>query len=109
MSVSGNWILHYSWGCTSNYGQSNITFNNGGTFSGALTGKWVQQDGTLLLSFDSGPAKYGGTMNGNIGSGVMSSFTGSNGCWYVVKQGTVGIAAAAVGHPQTHDAAGNTL
>lgn len=114
MSVSGNWTGHYSWGCTSSYGQFDITFNASGTFGGTFAGKWVQQDGTLLLSFDSGPAKYGGTVNGNVGSGAMSTFTGSNGCWYLTKQGTVGVAAApaaaaAAAHGQKHDAAGNKI
>jgi len=110
MSVSGNWVGHYSWGCTSNYGQFNITFNSNGTFGGTFPGVWVQQDGTLLLSFNSGPAKYGGTVDGNVGSGAMSTFIGSNGCWYLVKQGTVGaVPAAAPGTKQTHDAAGNPV
>src|SRR3954463_15488945 len=52
MSVSGGWTLHFSWGCTNSYSQSNITFNNNGTFGGTLTGRWIQQNGTLLLSFD---------------------------------------------------------
>ncbi len=109
LNVSGNWVLHYSWGCTGSYGQAMITFNNDGTFTGTLTGKWVHQDGTFLWSYDSGPAKYGGTVNGNAGSGAMSTFAGSNGCWYLVKQGTVGTPAAAVSHDQTHDAAGNKV
>jgi hypothetical protein len=110
MSVSGNYIGHYSWGCTSSYGQFNISFNPNGTFAGTFTGKWVQQDGTLLVSFDNGPAKYGGTIDGNVGSGAMSTFSGSNGCWYLTKEGTAGIAtqaAVAGGHKQTHDATGN--
>jgi|ERR1700722_17996441 hypothetical protein len=110
MSVSGNYIGHYSWGCSSNYAQFNITFNANGTFGGTLPGKWVQQDGTILLSFDTGPAKYGGTIDGNVGSGAMSTFAGLNGCWYLTKQGTVGIEAAAAGThagaKQSHDAAG---
>lgn len=108
--VSGNWILHFSWGCGNNYSQLNMTFNNNGTFSGPLSGKWVQQDGTLLLSFDTGPAKYGGSVDGNVGSGASSTFAGLNGCWYLTKQGTVGIVAetaAAPGPKQSHDAAGN--
>ncbi len=108
MSVSGNWLGHYSWGCSSTYGQFTITFNPNGTFAGSFPGKWVQQDGTLLLSFDTGPAKYGGTVDGNVGSGAMSTFTGFNGCWYLTKEGTVGmVAAAAAGPKQSHDAAGN--
>jgi hypothetical protein len=110
MSVSGPWLLHFSWGCTNNYGQHPLTFNNDGTFSGSLPGKWVQQDGTLLLSFDTGPAKYGGTVDGNVGSGASSTFDGLNGCWYITKEGTVGITAAPAAAPgarQSHSAAGN--
>jgi hypothetical protein len=112
MSVSGNWLLHYSWGCSNNYSPDNITFNSNGTFGGTLPGKWVQQDGTLLLSFDTGPAKYGGTVDGNVGSGAMSTFAGLNGCWYLTKQGTVGVVAKAEAeavHKQSHDSAGNKL
>ncbi len=109
MSISGDWILHYSWGCSSNYGQANITFNANGTCSGTNAGKWVQQDGTLLWSYDTGPAKYGGTVDGNVGSGAMSTFAGLNGCWYLTKQGTTGVAVATAAAPsptQSHDAAG---
>ncbi len=110
--ISGNWVLHFSWGCSSNYSPLNLTFNTNGTFSGGLTGKWVQQDGTLLLSFDSGPARYGGTVDGNVGSGASSTFAGLNGCWYLTKQGTVGVVAEAAQAPSqkpTHDAAGQGL
>ena len=90
--ISGNWILHYSWGPSNAYAQVVFTFNGNGTFSGGgLTGKWQQQNGTLLLSFDAGPAKYAGTVDGNIGSGAMSTFSGLDGCWYLSKQGTVGL------------------
>jgi hypothetical protein len=91
MTIAGNWILHYSWGCSSTYGQTSIIFNGDGTFTGPYTGKWRQQSGTLMLSFDGGPAKYGGTVNGSVGSGVMSTFSGLDGCWYLSMQGTTGI------------------
>ena len=92
MSVSGAWTLHYSWGPTNTYQPSNITFNNNGTFvNGSASGKWRQQDGTLLLAFDGGPAKYAGTIDGNIGSGAMTTFSGLNGCWYLTRQGTTGV------------------
>lgn len=92
MSISGNWVLHFSWGPTNAYAQANMVFNNDGTFvNGTATGKWRQQDGTLLMSFDSGPAKYAGTIDGNVGSGAMSTFTGLNGCWYLTRQGTTGL------------------
>jgi hypothetical protein len=89
--ISGNWMLHYSWGATNSYAQIMLTFNGNGTFTGPLSGRWHQQDGTMLLSFDTGPAKYAGSIDGSVGSGAMSTFTGSNGAWYLTKQGTVGI------------------
>ena len=109
MSVAGNYVLHYSWGCSSTYSQSSISFNGNGTFGGSLAGKWHQREGTLLLMFDAGPAKYGGTMNGNVGSGAMSTFEGSTGCWYLTKEGTQGVAppsTVAQGARQPFDASG---
>jgi hypothetical protein len=93
MSVSGDWLLHYSWGPTNGYAQTNIQFNSNGTFvNGSASGQWLQQDGTLLLSFNNGPAKYAGTVDGDVGCGAMSTFGGLNGCWYLTKKGTVGMA-----------------
>jgi hypothetical protein len=117
MSLSGNWTLHYSWGGSSNYTPNPITFRPDGTFGGALPGKWRQRDGTVMLAFDSGPAKYGGTVDGSVGSGAMSTFAGLSGCWYLTRQGTSGIAAekpakatkAARPRGAAHDAAGNAL
>ena len=72
-----------------------------------MTGKWQQQDGTVLLSFDGGPAKYAGTIDGNLGSGAMTTFAGLDGCWYLSKQGMVGLTLASTGDaPALIDAAG---
>ena len=91
MSMNGGWVLHYSWGPTNSYSQVNITFNPDGSFAGPGAGQWRQRDGTLMLSFNTGPAKYGGNVDGNIASGAMSTFQGLNGCWYLIKQGTTGL------------------
>jgi hypothetical protein len=107
MSISGIWVLHFSWGCTNNYSPVNITFNPNGTFTGPGTGQWRQRDGTVMLSFDTGPAKYGGTVNGNVGSGASSTFAGLNGCWYLVKQGTSGLQIEPAA--QSHDPSGNQV
>jgi len=105
--ISGNWVLHYSWGPTQTYSKVDLSFNSNGTFAGGATGKWQQQDGTVLLSFDGGPAKYAGTVDGNIGSGAMSTFGALDGCWYLSKQGMVGLTlSSAGGAPGTIDAAG---
>ena len=108
MSLPGAWVLHYSWGATSSYVQTTLTLKNDGTFNGAGNGKWRIRDGTLLLSFDAGPAKYGGTIDGSVGSGAMSTFAGLNGTWYLTRQGTTGVVAEAAA-ARTHDAAGNVL
>jgi hypothetical protein len=107
--LAGDWVLHYSWGCDGNFSTLNLTFNSDGTIRGPETGTWVQQDGTILMSFDSGPGKYGGTLNGPIGSGAMSTFSGSNGCWYLSKVGTTGLAPqlARGGRAAPFDVAGN--
>jgi len=90
MSAEGNWVLHYNWGNTGFFGQTPVTLKNDGTFTGPSTGAWRQQDGTILLSFDGGPAKYGGTVDAKVASGAMSTFAGNAGCWYMLKDGTTG-------------------
>ena len=92
VTISGPWVLHFSWGCTDDYGRVGLVFDPDGTFSGGgFSGAWRQQDGTLLLRFADGPAQYGGTVTGTAGAGAMSSFDGSpGGCWYLARQGSAG-------------------
>ena len=56
MSIEGEWILHYDWGCSGTYSEAGITFKNDGTFSTSeedpLGGKWVQNDGMILFQYD---------------------------------------------------------
>ncbi|MUN63002.1 hypothetical protein GMA12_07580 [Kocuria sediminis] len=109
MTISGTWVLHYSWGCTGNYGRASFDFRADGTFSGGgFSGSWRQLDGTLLLRFADGPAQYGGTITGHVGTGAMSTFDGSlNGCWYLIEQGAAGSAGQADhGAGQPADVAG---
>lgn len=109
MTISGPWVLHFSWGCTDDYGRVTFAFNPDGTFSGGgLSGAWRQHDGTLLLRFADGPAQYGGTVTGSAGAGAMSCFDGSpGGCWYLVRQGSAdGAVPADSSAGQPADAAG---
>ncbi|MEC3982628.1 hypothetical protein [Amycolatopsis sp. H20-H5] len=106
MNAVGEWVLHYSWGNANNFGQTPISLNGNGTFAGGSPGKWRQQDGTLLLSFDTGPAKYGGTVDANVASGAMSTFAGLTGSWYMLKKGVVGATAEAAS-ATPYDVAGN--
>jgi hypothetical protein len=93
MSIVGEWTLHYDWGCSGNYAQAGITFNNDGTFSTseASAGKWVQTDGMILFQFDqfdSIKTTYGGNLAGNAMVGMSSTFAGLNGCWYAIRVGS---------------------
>jgi hypothetical protein len=89
MAIDGQWTLHYGWGCTGNYSQAPITFNNNGTFSNPpYTGKWVQSDGKILFQFDTAKTTYGGNFAGNAMVGAMSTFAGLNGCWYAIRVGS---------------------
>ncbi|QWF85184.1 hypothetical protein [Amycolatopsis sp. CA-230715] len=105
MSAVGDWILHYSWGNANNFGQAPISLKGDGTFSGPGAGNWRQQDGTILLSFAGGPAKYGGTVDANVASGAMSTFAGLTGSWYMLKQGVTGVTSKTARLPI--DPAGN--
>jgi hypothetical protein len=104
----GDWTLHYSWGGTTNYGQAMLTFNPDGTFVGTNTGQWRLRDGTLLLTFSTGPAKYAGTLDGNVANGEMSTYVGNDGAWYLTRKGMVGVLAgpAVAASMQPMDAAG---
>jgi hypothetical protein len=91
MAINGQWNIHYGWSCSGSYVQVEITFNNNGTFSVPsqnLAGKWVQNDGMILFQFDISKTTYGGNFVGNAMVGIMSTFTGLNGCWYAIRQGS---------------------
>jgi hypothetical protein len=103
MSVVGQWTLFYGWGCSGSYSQAAMTINANGTFAiGSLTGKWVQVEGMVTWQFDN-KATYGGNVVGGAMVGLMSTFTGLNGCWYAIKAR----AMAAKEEKPEYDAAGN--
>lgn len=68
-----------------------LTFHDNGSFTGELSGQWHQQDGTLLLSFDAGAARYAGTLAGDVATGAMTTFDGADGCWRLTRKGATGI------------------
>jgi hypothetical protein len=113
MIASGNWVLHFSWGCTPLYWSVDITFHNDGTITGeAGPGHWEQQNGTLMMSWAKGPAKYSGTVDGYAASGAMTAFDGSqNGCWYLLQETDLRLREAEEEEQfvaPTRDAMGNT-
>jgi hypothetical protein len=89
VAIGGQWTLHYDWGCDGSYSQVGITFNNNGTFNiPNYIGKWVQNDGMILFQFDTVKTTYGGNLAGNAMVGMMSTFGGTNGCWYAIRVGS---------------------
>jgi hypothetical protein len=93
MTATGDWTLHFNWGNTNNFAQVGISLGADGTLSGPAAGKWHEHDGRILLSFDTGPAKYGGAVSDKVSSGAMTTFGNLAGTWYMTKQGVVGAAS----------------
>ena len=52
-----------------------------------LIEKWMQVNGMILWQYDGLKTTYGGYIVENAMIGSMSSFTGENGCWYVLNTG----------------------
>jgi hypothetical protein len=103
MSAIGEWTLHYSWGNSTNFALTPVSLKGDGSFAGPEPGAWRQQDGTILLSFDGGPAKYGGRVDANVASGAMTTFSGLAGSWYMLKQSGGSVVEAT---PSSPNAAG---
>lgn len=111
LKISGQWVLHFDWGVTGRFSQVPLTFNADGTFTGGGNGLWQQKDGTLMLHWNTGPAIYSGSLDGDIGSGAMTTFAGSDGSWYLYRQGNVGLVPPTLEEeaPQHLDATGNPV
>jgi hypothetical protein len=85
MNVSGQFNLHFSFGCSSSYGTSTVTFNTDGTFStgDGFHGKWSQTNGNIIWRYDGDSALYAGVVNGGAIVGNMINFSiNAAGCFY---------------------------
>jgi hypothetical protein len=105
-AVNGAYTLHYSWGCTSHYNDTSITFNAAaGTFVTGDGGNGIfgQANDDLFWQYTPNRTTYGGTIDGSVGSGASSTTSGANGCWYLTASGTTG----APRHAEAPDSAGN--
>ena len=77
--------LHYDWNCDGSYSSVGITFNNDGTFATGSSGKWVEIEDFILWQYNSSNTTYVGNTSGKTKAGIMSTFSGLEGCWYVVE------------------------
>jgi hypothetical protein len=96
-SMVGTWTLHFSFGCSTSYSSVSIIFNANGTYtipSEGNSGKWALVENLLIRNYNSAPTIYAGYGAGNVIAGSMSTMSGLNGCWYMVKSGVTGLKAA---------------
>ena len=88
MAIPGSWTLFYDWGCDGSYSSAPITFNAGGTLScPPYTGLWVQVAGMLLFTFNNSETTYAGNWGSKCVNGIMTTFAGLNGCFYMLQSG----------------------
>ena len=109
MSGSGEWTLYYDWGCSGSYSTSLISMNSDGTFSlPPYTGKWWENEGKIMWRFDTAPnSVYSGDHVDLVMTGISSTFTGLNGCWYAMSSALAGQEKPSVASGREVDAAGN--
>jgi hypothetical protein len=91
MSVSGQFGLHYSWGCTGSYSTNTVTFNADGTFADGSggAGRWSQTNGNIIWRYNGDSAIYAGVVNGGAIVGNMVNFASAGaGCFYASKATT---------------------
>ena len=86
MSAVGTWNVFFDWGCNGSPGQFTITFNSDGSTS--TGGSWAEVAGMLMFNWTSGPAVYSANVAGGSMTGMMTTFTGTNGCWWALSQTT---------------------
>jgi hypothetical protein len=91
MSVSGTWTLNFGWGCTGSYGQTNLYFNNDGTFTtdDGGSGSWQQVGGMVIVIYNVGAnPSYAGNVQGSALVGIIGTPSGSSGCFYATEGAT---------------------
>ncbi|QRK08482.1 hypothetical protein JQX13_52725 [Archangium violaceum] len=89
MPVPGNWTLFYDWGSDGSYSTTSMRVNANGTFTtgGGLGGLWVQIAGMFMFTFNNTETTYAGTLASRSITGIMSTFSGLNGSFYMLQQG----------------------
>jgi len=66
-----------------------MTFNAGGTWSGAggYTGLWVATAGMVMFTFNNSETTYAGNLASKSITGISTTFGGLNGCFYLLQAG----------------------
>ena len=104
--VTGNWTLFYDWSCDGSYSSTSITVNTNGTVTtGGYSGPWVQEAGMLMFTFNNSETTYAGNLASRSITGISTTFTGLNGCFYMLQEGVP--TAFAPDEPEPADEAGD--
>ena len=108
MAVPGNWTLFYDWDCDGTYSSATMTVNTDGTFTNSqgYRGLWTQDAGMFMFTFDDIETTYAGNLASKSITGTSTTFSGLNGCFYMLQEG-VPTALAAERVAGQRDAAGN--
>jgi hypothetical protein len=95
MAFPGNWTLYYDWGCDGSYSSTPMTVAAPGTWTNGEggTGHWIQAAGMITFQFNGLKTTYSGNLASKSVTGIMSTFGGSNGCFYMLQAGAPHIAA----------------
>ena len=89
MAITGSWTLFYDWNCDGSYSSGTMTVNAGGTWSGlgSYSGLWVQAAGMFMFTFNGLETTYAGNLASKSITGIATTFTGMNGCFYMLQSG----------------------
>lgn len=89
MAVTGDWTLFYDWGCDGSYSKTTFKVNTNGTFNTGegSSGSWVQIAGMFVFKFKGIDTTYAGNLASKSITGVSTTFSGLNGCFYMLQKG----------------------
>jgi|SRR5689334_2566976 len=89
MAIPGSWTLFYDWNCDGSYSKATMTINANGTWSSSenYNGLWVQIAGMFVFTFNNSDTTYSGNIASKSITGVSTTFSGLNGCFYMLQAG----------------------
>jgi hypothetical protein len=90
MALPGDWKLYYESSTSTSYASTDMTFKADGTWympDFGYNGHWVEESGEVIFNFDNSRTIYAGNIAGGAAVGILSTFTGVSGFWYLLRQG----------------------
>ncbi|HYK45794.1 MAG TPA: hypothetical protein VEV83_11530 [Parafilimonas sp.] len=85
--VTGNWILYYDWLCSGLYSAVALDVYANGTWhtGSGYTGEWVEGRRIFMRKYDGFETVYSGIIRSEKKiSGIMTTWDGTHGCFYMV-------------------------